>query len=405
MTPNNNLSVLPFYSALAEQNARRWWIHGRIYPLFQHGGSILPFQVIRDKRTIPVYEPDTPIDAEEEDEGYITRDNRWVQGVGNSVRVAQYDVDGVEYGQVYLQNCAPRYADDDDSVRGLALDENNDILDIFIPDVEEDAYFTGIWVLPEGTTHIRIMEYNAAAGSEYAEVWSTTQTGTATRPINQFSLYTKDGAFMGDFSESIASYGLSIKTIGNKDVIVFTSATGVGNLANGQYYIVMGDGIETWYSEIFTVVNDITPYIKLEWWDDADFTMDAGTIVYTNPSFKNVLYLGVDIAKPKYEFEDEAEDRDGYSFVTKQISRKTYRFSMLAPEYLCDVMRFIRMTDHITITANGKTYIPDSFLITPEWEDNGDVANVDVEFTTDTVAKKIGLYYNNAQNGNGGQNV
>ena len=32
----------------------------------------------------------------------------------------------------------------------------------------------------------------------------------------------------------------------------------------------------------------------------------------------------------------------------------------------------------------------DTFLITPDWEDNGDVASVDAEFDTATVAKKIG---------------
>ena len=45
------------------------------------------------------------------------------------------------------------------------------------------------------------------------------------------------------------------------------------------------------------------------------------------------------------------------------------------------------------ITYNGKTYTADSFLITPEWEDNGDIAVVDAEFETATVAKKLGLGY------------
>ena len=39
----------------------------------------------------------------------------------------------------------------------------------------------------------------------------------------------------------------------------------------------------------------------------------------------------------------------------------------------------------------------DTFLITPEWEDNGDVAAVEAFFDTATVAKKIGLGYVKAQ--------
>ena len=68
-------------------------------------------------------------------------------------------------------------------------------------------------------------------------------------------------------------------------------------------------------------------------------------------------------------------------------------FKFLASEYLLDVMRFIRMADYATIQYQGQTYNLDTFLITPEWEDNGDVASVEAEFDTATVAKKIGRGY------------
>ena len=127
--------------------------------------------------------------------------------------------------------------------------------------------------------------------------------------------------------------------------------------------------------------------------------MDAGTIVYTNPAFKNVLYLQSDLAKPEYPFEEEGETRDGYFFPTKQISEKRYRFNFLASEYLLDVMRFIRMADYAEIEYHGQRYSLDTFLITPEWEDNGDVAAVEAVFDTATVAKKIGLGYIKTQRG------
>ena len=103
--------------------------------------------------------------------------------------------------------------------------------------------------------------------------------------------------------------------------------------------------------------------------------------------------MDADIAKPEYIFEDESEERDGYTFPIKQISEKRYKFSFLASEYLLDVMRFIRMADFVQITYQGKTFLPDSFLITPEWEKEGDVAVVKAEFDTDTVVKKLGLGY------------
>lgn len=217
--------------------------------------------------------------------------------------------------------------------------------------------------------------------------------------ITSFRVYTKTGALVKDFTQEIQDAGITIKSFASLgyDVIVFGGQMPVfTQFADGQYYATISDGTQTWYSEIFTVVNNIKPYLKIVWWDNEDFTMDAGTIVYKyagGTQFRNVLYLQADIAKPEYVFEEEGETRDGYFFPIKQISEKHYRFSFLASEYLLDVMRFIRMADYAHIEKNGQIYNLDTFLITPDWEDNGDVAAVEAEFDTATVAKKIGRGY------------
>lgn len=186
--------------------------------------------------------------------------------------------------------------------------------------------------------------------------------------------------------------GLVIKQFAEQDydIIVYPSTdNALGLIPNGRYYLCLTVNATDYYSEIFTVVNDIEPYLKIMWWNFEDLTMDAGAIVYDSPAFKNILYLDSDIAKPEYLFEEEGENRDGYFFPTKQISEKRYRFAFLASEYLLDVMRFIRMSDFVEIEYHGQKFKPDTFLITPNWENNGDVAVVDAEFETDTVAKKI----------------
>lgn len=264
MIPNNNLSVLPWYTSIEQQNARKWWVYGRIYPLFTPAMFMLPFQIMREHRSAN---------------------------------------------------------------------------------------------------------------------------------ITSFVIFTKYGVQVGNFTANITPY-ITIKQIGDIDVIVFPANLPIFSaFANGQYYASISDGIQTWYSEIFTVVNDTEPYLKIEWWDTEDFIMDAGAIVYKNPAFKNVIYLDSDLAKPEYSFEEEGETRDGYFFPIKQVSEKHYRFKFLASEYMLDVMRFIRMADYARITYHGQTYALDTFLITPEWEDNGDVASVEAEFDTATVAKKIGRGY------------
>jgi hypothetical protein len=52
------------------------------------------------------------------------------------------------------------------------------------------------------------------------------------------------------------------------------------------------------------------------------------------------------------------------------------------------------MCDHVrVIDKYGRVYNCDTFLITPEWQEQGDLASVEIEFETDTVVKKIGRGY------------
>lgn len=273
---NNNLSCLPFYRNIEEQNARKWWVYGRVYPLFAPANFLLPFQILTT-------------------------------------------IENANNPRVYLAE-----------------------------------------------------------------------------------LFTSDGVSLGYLNEvsshcQIIDYGEYFAVVNNGDMLI-TSI----NIPNGRYYLKLGvysgvmySELQYFYSEIFTVVNDIEPYLKIEWWDNEDLLFDAGRIVFKTNTYryKQRLYLQSDIAKPEYIFEDEGENRDGYFFPIKQISEKRYKFSFFASEYLLDVMRFIRMADHIVITYHSQEYRPDSFLITPQWESNGDVAAVDGEFETDTVVKKLGRGY------------
>jgi hypothetical protein len=269
MTPNNNLSVLPWYTSIEQQNARKWWVYGRVYPLFTPAGFILPFQIL-----LP-YRPQ------------------------------------------------PNFSD--------------------------------------------CILFDANTNTQIASIITNLQ-----------------------------DTGLSVKqymTLGYTVIMYSGQLPAFTALDNGRYYMRATINGAFYYSEIFTVVNDIEPYLKITWWDVDDFVMDAGVIVYKNPVFQNVLYLQSDLAKPEYPFEEDGETRDGYFFPVKQISEKRYRFSFLASEYLLDVMRFIRMADFAEIEYHGQTFKVDTFLITPEWESNGDVAAVEAVFDTATVAKKIGLGY------------
>lgn len=266
MKQNNNFSVLPWYTDIREQNHRRSYAYGSVYPLYTMVNTLLPFQIIRPKR-----------------------DNA----------------------------------------------------------------------------------------------------------ISAVKLYTVDGVFVTDVAETMKETGLQVVSFESYDVIVYTASFPMAtNVGQGQYYATLTDGVDTWFSEVFTYVNDLSGYLKVEWYDKENLYFDSGMIVYQNPTFKNRLYFATELGKPDYTFEEEGETRNGYFFPEKQLSEKTYKCTILAPEYLCDVMRFIRMADYVTVTDKyGRIYDCDTFLITPKWQTQGDLASVEIEFETDTVVKKIGRGY------------
>lgn len=386
MIPNNNISVLPFYANLSEQNARKWWIYDKVYPLFTQQGFVLPFQIQRN--AIPQVLEDTP------QTGYVP-----TQIVGENVdwsaahtpdwdkcQYARYEaVEGETFGRIKYRDL-PAAAEGGISIcAAQAVLTDEVVLGVFS---FAEGLNSGEIDLPEGTTILYVTIRNTNVSPERGYLLSGEGINTVIRSVE---LYNAKEELIADvttaFQESCLFYA---QENGEYDSIVFAGLFPIlQDIEIGQYYLKFRDIENTWYSEIFTIVGDIAPYLKIEWWDNEDFVMDAGTIFYRN-SFKNIVYLRADLAKPEYVFEEEGQTRDGYFFPVKQLSEKRYKFSFWASEFLLDVMRFIRMSDHIRITYAGKQYNADSFLITPEWEANGDIAAVRAEFDTQTVAKKLG---------------
>lgn len=212
--------------------------------------------------------------------------------------------------------------------------------------------------------------------------------------IASVKLYKCCGELVDDITEMIVKAGLVIKEFPQQeyDVIIYTALLPLGiNMEVGAHYLEISDGVQTWTSEMFTSVSTTSGYVCVEWWSEEDFIFDGGRIVYEGVRYHNIVYLNTQVGKPEYRFEEEGETRDGYFFPEKQISEKVFKFAFIAPEYLCDALRFVRMSDNVIITDElGREYDCDTFLMTVKWQTQGDLASVEAEFETATVAKKIG---------------
>ena len=143
------------------------------------------------------------------------------------------------------------------------------------------------------------------------------------------------------------------------------------------------------YSEVFTVVNDVSRYLLIEYNSSQNFKLKNGMVDFSD-NFKFKCYLNTQIGKPEYIFEEEATERMGYTFIESQVSKKVYRFTFLAPEYLCDALRIVRLCENKQIISKGQVYDLLTFNMEPKWEEQGDLAAVECEFETDNIIANIG---------------
>lgn len=211
--------------------------------------------------------------------------------------------------------------------------------------------------------------------------------------INWVRLYNFNTNEHIDITINMLDNGLTIKSYEHFKVIKYNGNFPVlGIKQEGLYYLAINiNDLGTIYSDVFTVCNRVDDYLFIEYYNSYNFELKNGIVDFSD-SFKFRCYLNTQIGKPEYDFEEEATERMGYTFIESQVSKKIYKFVFLAPEYLCDALRIVRLCDSKQITSKLQTYDLTTFSMEPEWEEQGDLASVECEFETDTVIANIGGY-------------
>ena len=78
-------------------------------------------------------------------------------------------------------------------------------------------------------------------------------------------LFTIDGVLVENLYMNLLDTGLTIKDCGDYDVIVYPAWLYLGHsIPEGRYYLRIATGVQQWFSDVFTVVGDISPFLKLE---------------------------------------------------------------------------------------------------------------------------------------------
>lgn len=197
-----------------------------------------------------------------------------------------------------------------------------------------------------------------------------------------------------DILTQVNSAGLVIREFADSgyDLITYPGATAMTTaIANeGTYYCHMSDGASHWYSEVFCAKASVSEYLKLSFWHDEGFAVPEHHISYGEP-FANFVYLKDGPFKPIYSSNPQVNEVDGFPFQLYIWSKKTFRFVVLLPEYMMDLLRLVGHHYYVTIEYNGLTY--NVLWINPiqgEWEKHGDLCSMEFQFLTDTVVATTG---------------
>ena len=381
MSNRNNISPFPFFLDKGEQT--KWYAFGRDYIYLSPKRYILPFQIQRAERKD--FAPSDAIVSEYID-GYLDKNGNLVEQSSLNAGVGSIDASEITNGYLYINNMPSPifYQEITMRVQGAQISFVNgsgQVIKVENPITElGNTTWSGMVAIPQGTTTIYVTQYNKVVSEENA-----TYNKVAITPKTIKSAVLRDAKTDAKIADLALAF--SYITIESKDYIVHKGEeTAILEGFTDKMYLELSDGIDTWYSAYFGFCE---PCMRIEWYDVEDFLFDAGAIAYSD-GYKNEMFFDAEIGMPEYEFEEEVAERNGYQFPISQISYKKYKFTILVPEEVCDVMRFIRLSDHIRISTKNDTYEATSFLMTPTWAEQGYLAEVACEFTTDTVAKKIG---------------
>lgn len=230
-------------------------------------------------------------------------------------------------------------------------------------------------------------DYNNDFDKEGADTRATQST-----TLQHVKLWSLNSGTFVNITASMTSNRLSVSNISADLLLVkYPGTLPVSELTQeGPYYLeIKLQDIDPIYSDVFVSAKDTTRCILLDYGNSYNLELPQGYIDFSD-DFRFRCYLDAAIGRPEYVFEEEVTERMGYSFMESQVSKKRYKFVCIAPEYLCDALRIIRLCNSKRIFDKYSSYELFSFSMEPKWEDQGDLASVECEFETDTVIQNIG---------------
>lgn len=212
--------------------------------------------------------------------------------------------------------------------------------------------------------------------------------------ISKFEIVDHNTGGVTDITSEMVTAGLVKVSESGFDVIKNPSHVDMGSVDMGEgrrYAIITMSDDKEYYSEIFTSTHQYVNLSKIEFWNENDDPLEwsGGKIDYNYP-FRNYFYVNAIEGKPEYQTIEVGEERDGYFFYEKIISKKLIKFVFPVPEYLQDIIAQINLHTYIRLHDGINTYYVQKFEFKEQWEENGTLSFTEITLHIDNIRKVIG---------------
>lgn len=193
-----------------------------------------------------------------------------------------------------------------------------------------------------------------------------------------------------------------LDTVGELTILAVTGGIILdARFEEGLYSIKIrtsNDGVNTTeiWSDFICMTSRVEDYVHIKYTNSFNLVLNNGLIAFKG-GFSFEAYLNTQIGKPEYEFEEEGDERLGYTFIESVTSKKKYSFAFFGNEHLCDALRIVKLCDTISIdnkylSEAEENFSPISFDMEVSWEEQGDLALVVCTFEIDNIVSAVGHF-------------
>jgi len=206
--------------------------------------------------------------------------------------------------------------------------------------------------------------------------------------VDTITLYESDGSIT-DITASMLSTGFDVLDFTTYKIWVYPGIIKlpISGLEEGVTGMTITDGLgEVLWREDFCWMDEgsMTGFVKVEWFHQRRLPLPFGHIEF-DPPFKFWHWFRTELGRPSYQYERAVDERNGVQYVNKIVSWKQQLFVTRGDENFVDALSVLPHMDCVNVFFLGDEINVFHILVTPEWEDRGDEAAIEVEIRSNQV--------------------